>query len=316
MIRATPGTADDPSDRAALTDQTEREFRVLVHFGKEPGSFAPESIDLSAEPSETNGGSLIVTPPGASLHIDGPFGRVDTVINGRNEVAAFQFRCRAKNRGEVLLKYSNEVAPLIDHMAFRLDVPIFVRAIAWFDEKNQVTGASYVAPYRAVGPQDEGLFDLELRPFYALYREAMTSGSVFYQFLCYSKILEGIFRWLFPKLRELSRTRGVEFPKLDVRVAALEGITGEGAKWVGKSIEQTFNDYLQKEFRDAIAHFSLDDEEPWIMSSYVASGAVANNLVLARHSARRMIEAAAQLIRGLKTALRETSLQVIDRLPP
>jgi hypothetical protein len=240
---------------------------------------------------------------------------VNAVINRRNEVAAFEFRCRAKHRGEVFLKYSHEVAPLIDHMAFTLDVPIFVRAISWVDERNQVTGASYVAPYRAVGPQDAGSFDLELRPFYALYREAMTSGSVFYQFLCYAKILEGMFRWLFPKLRELSKTGGVDFPRLDVRVSALEGIAGEGEKWVGKAVEQTFNDYLQKEFRDAIAHFSLDDEEPWVTSSYVASGTVANNLVLARHCARRMIEAAAGITHGLKTALGRSTLQLGADLP-
>ncbi len=297
-----PGVPATPEqDRAALSDSSERDFTVVVHLGKEPGSFSSTSLDVSLDPA--HGASLIAAPPGIELGFETTtVGKIETVANAKGEVAALKYRCRASSRKMVLTIYSDEVAPLLDHIAFSLDVPLFVRSITWFDEKNSVLSASFVPPFKTVAPHGEGFFDLELRPLYSLYREAITSGSVFYQFLCYAKILEGVFRWYLPKLREDAKQRGMPSPYLRTRVEPHEELGAENQKWVGCGVEKVFNDYLQGQFRDAIAHFALESGEPLVTSSYLASGAVANNLLLARNCARMATTELGLLVRNMKTA--------------
>ncbi|WP_257460867.1 methylamine utilization protein MauJ [Archangium lipolyticum] len=295
-----PGIVGDHAySMAAMNDTSERDFRIVAHLAKEPGSF---SGDLSISVDPTHGASLIEAPPGFNFAVlQTTFGEVQMALNSTNEVAGLEFRCRARSSREVLNKYSDVLASLIDHMSFNHDIPIFVRYVALWDEKNRILTASYVAPYRKVTPSGNWtVFDLELRPFYALYREALTNPSVYYQFLCYAKVLEGAFRWLFPRLRREAASRAVEFPKLDIRIEDHPELEGEARKWVGRSVQQAFNDYLQGEFRDAIAHFAKTDEEPIVTSNYISSATVANNLLLARICARSVILAAEQVVRFLK----------------
>lgn len=296
-------------NRRLIHDATEREFRVLVHLAKEPGSFSPDALNLASPASD--GASLVkAAAKGEALRFQTSFGTVDAVMNRRQEIAALEFVCRASGWRDMLRKYSELVAPLIDHISFTSDVPVFVRLISWEDIKNKVAGASYVPPYAAVGPAAGGHeFDLQLRALYALYREGLSSGSVFYQFLCFSKILEGVFKWLMPKLRQEAKTRDLPPPKVAPRVQDNEHLEGAAREWIGKSIEQTFNDYIQDKFRNAIAHFAADDQDPIVTSDYFASGVIAENLFLARHCAHRAVEAAA-------TALREMKVAVHGEAPP
>jgi|CXWL01.1.fsa_nt_gi hypothetical protein len=294
-----PGVRGDVEhDEARLVDSSERPFEVFVQFGKEPGSFSPDNLSLDPK----SGASLVRAAAGiSSVQLQTHLGRMSVILNERNEYAAIKFTCRATSKREVFRVYSETVAPLIDYLSFRHDVPIFVRSLVCKDQKNGVVSGSYVAPFAAVTPADDDWsFELELRHFHALYREGLTSGSVFYQFLCYTKILEGIFRWLLPQLRAKAKALGKEFPRIGIRVDDSPSLEGASRSWIGKGVEQTFNDYLQVEFRNAIAHFAASGAEPLVISSYLTSAAVGNNLFLARHCARKMIVATADAIRAEK----------------
>ena len=76
---AAPGVQATPEqDKAALSDSSERDFTVVVHLGKEPGSFSSTSLDVSLEPA--HGASLIVAPPGIELGFDTTVGKIETVV--------------------------------------------------------------------------------------------------------------------------------------------------------------------------------------------------------------------------------------------
>jgi hypothetical protein len=140
--------------------------------------------------------------------------------------------------------------------------------------------------------QLSGKYVDELRAFYGLYREALENPSVFYQFLCYCKVLEGAFRWMVPPLRIKARERGIQLKAATPKVPPLDQVntTGKVSRYVGKSIEIAFTEFLEDEFRNAIAHFKAEDEDPIEVTSYVAAGRIGNVLELARVCARLAIE--------------------------
>ncbi|SEN36735.1 hypothetical protein SAMN05444354_1444 [Stigmatella aurantiaca] len=298
-----PGrTIGHEQTNAALKDSEERNFQIIVHLGKEPGSFSGD-LDITMDPSK--GGSLIYKHPDADFTIiEATFGRVAVHLNARGEFSALELQCLAKNVRDVFSRYSDALATLVDHVAFHHNVPLFVRYVALWDAKNNILTASYTVPYRSTVLSEDWLtYDLALRPYYALYREALTNPSVFYQFLCYVKILEGVIRKAYPAIIREAKSAGTTAPRLDVRVEEDPEIRGLARNWIGKSIQQTFNDYLQPEFRNAIAHFSNEDEEPLVVSNYIAGATISNNILLARQCARGAITAIEQILHKLKSTL-------------
>jgi hypothetical protein len=242
------------------------------------------------------------------MTIQTPFAEVKTHFNAVRELSALEFTCRARTIKEAHAKYSAVVPPLLDHLSFREDVPVFVRAIRIRDEKNGVMSTTYISPFPQVILAEGGSFDMELRPFYALYREALASGSIYYQFLCYAKILEGMFRWLLSRLRNKATENALERPIVAAFVNDDPNLEGESRNWIGKNVDRVFTDHLEPKFRDAIAHFTLEGEDPLIVSDYTAGGDFAANLYLARTCARSILKAVEVKIREMKKTLRVSGL--------
>jgi len=284
-----------------MEDSEERDFTIIAHLAKEPGKF---SQDLKISATTFDGASLIQAPPDAHLiAIETTFGRIKVHSNPQRELSALQINGKTKNGREAFALYSNALAPLVDHISFHHNVPIFVSHVVLWDQKHETITASYTAPHPHVGLSGSTTtFDLKLTPHYALYREALTNPSVFYQFLCYSKILEGIFKYTYPALVNEARSRNSAIPRLDARVEDHPEITGPVRRWVGKGIQQTFTEYLQPEFRNAIAHFTDDHESPLVVSNYITGASVANNLLLARMCARGAIHAIERILTELQSA--------------
>src|SRR5262245_33301351 len=171
------------------------------------------------------------------------------------------------------------------------DMPLFVQSTAWVDELNNTWGARCIMPYSEVNAgQLAGAFPIDLRTFYGLYREALGNRSVFYQFLCFCKILEGAFRWKVGKLFEEAKDRGIELKRSTPAVPTLDTLTPPEVKaYQGKSIADAFTTFLEPQFRHAIAHFKEDNTDPLHVSHSVARARIASALELARVFARAAI---------------------------
>lgn len=291
--QSTPG-----EDRVRLNDDREREFRVVVHLRTSIPLSGAEDVSITFDPRA--GSSLLKVPQydvpkGGSViaALQTPVGNVRLHVNSRNEVSGAEFACRVRSRADALAVYDRHVAPVFDHIAYKYDVPVHVSSIAWFDVLNKVQGAQFVPAYPEVDvSQLSGRYEAELRAFFGLYREALENPSVFYQFLCYCKILEGAFRWMVPRLRKQARERGIQLKAATPKVPPLDktNTTTTVHAYLGKSIENAFTEFLEDEYRHAIAHFKAEDEDPIEVTSYRAAGRIGRVLELARVCARRAIE--------------------------
>jgi hypothetical protein len=122
-----------------------------------------------------------------------------------------------------------------------------------------------------------GTMSKEFRSLAALYREALSSNTPPFQFLCYFKILEGIRKRRRQLIAE-AKAAGTEIPKSPVQIVPadepqfipwLNAVYGVGRPWDfimlesifvkearGKKVNQVIDDYLRP-VRDRIAHAVL-----------------------------------------------------------
>lgn len=99
----------------------------------------------------------------------------------------------------------------------------------------------------------------ELVPVYALYREAKNSVSKLYRFLCYFKILEGIYSHLRPELFRRAQQDGKSITTRKERIPDHPELVRFQSEYVGQPIKEFLDNELRKTFRDRVAHYFLDD---------------------------------------------------------
>ena len=124
---------------------------------------------------------------------------------------------------------------------------------------------------------------MEMRSIFSLFREAKNSGSNYYKFLCYYKILEGIYKSVRPTIFKMARDRGITIKRINEVVPDHPGISVSHKDFIGQPIGNLFDNYFRQEHRHAIAHFETRDDPPAILSTY--------DLMLKIASATLLIEA-------------------------
>lgn len=231
-----------------------------------------------------------------------PHGNVTLHRNASAEISGITYKCAAKSKDDALRQLSTLVLPLLDYTSFLRDVPLFVQAIAWKDQRNEVTGSTYISPFIPTELAPDGQLSKILHPAYALYREALGSTSPFYAYLCLVKILEGIFGRLRHRLYKAAGQACIQITQTDETVPPHEKLGPASAVFVGKSIQHVYESVLKPAFRVAIAHFAEDDKDPIVVSDYLQSGAVTRHLFLLRLCCRRMIDAYEGYFRQLAAA--------------
>jgi hypothetical protein len=151
------------------------------------------------------------------------------------------------------------MAPVMDHLSYLADAPLIVGTVLCIDIKNSITSVGYTAPYRAVTVGAGVMsFPVELIPVYALYREAKNATSNFYRLLCYYKILEGIYNTLRPQVFAAARDRSVQLTREKEVVPEHSELRKFQPELIGRAIKDYFDNTLQKEFRDLVAHYILN----------------------------------------------------------
>jgi len=130
----------------------------------------------------------------------------------------------------------------------------------------------------------------ELAPVYGLYREAKNASSPFYRFLCYFKILEGVFGLLRRDLFGRARKRGVSLTKQKEVIPDHSELQTLAPELIGCSIKDYFDNTLRKQFRDAVAHYILDSGRIITPSDPQAVAAFVNVILPAELCCRVVIE--------------------------
>jgi hypothetical protein len=201
---------DPPSsqtDDERLGDPEERDFDVHAVLMRDSGF----ERDIKTDLGPADGTSFFQVPAGVDrLFIENSSGKFAFVLNEKREYSGIQARCRARSAAEARAIVLRAVSPVIDHLAYFANAPLIVGNILCVDRKNNVSIVGYTSPYRTlvVSPGHMS-FPFDLLPIYALYREAKNATSHFYRFLCYYKILEGIYSTLRKQLFESARKLGI-----------------------------------------------------------------------------------------------------------
>lgn len=285
-------------DEIRLHDATARPFKVFAKLGKT--ALLAENIkgDFGAEDGE----SYVVLPP------DAVAGRVrwggymmELKKNSRGEKSLIEFECTAGSLREAKAAFLNFSLPFLDHLAYTMNCPIFVQTIRIEDVNNQVQSIDYVSPYRkAAVTQPVAEIPADLRPVFAMYREAKNSHSDFYKFLCYHKILDGLLGTLRTSVNARARKQDVELVKRRELVPDDPEIAPAYRKHSGTPIKSFYDNILTPQFRNAIAHFITKDGAILNLSEPLTMARHSEVMYVAELCARVMIKSHLELLQQLE----------------
>lgn len=245
------------SDDQVLQDTSFRPFVVSARLSKAPLTGG----DIKSGFSSADGdGYLIIPPSVAKLRIDVPGASFHIEKNGIGEISFVEFKCAASNPVDARVKFIDTVYPALDHLAYIHNVAIFVAMISVFDVTHQSRHIELIAPFRAQALSNSmSVLQNEMKPIYAMYREAKNANSDFYRFLCCYKIMEGLFGKMRAELFTRAKAVGVELVRHQDIVPDDPNLVPEHKPYAGKSMKDFFDTVLAGKYRNAVAHFKTDD---------------------------------------------------------
>lgn len=197
---------DDPRNAAPLQG-TEGDYKVTFILRRPGFSLHPEN-SYSFATGLRGDSHLAITKPAFT-----PPGNPDAdqiLISGITEDGTFQFTgfpnergflgklesapFRARDRADAEKKAYRALASSLSNWSIHLDIPMEVYQIDTAEMTTGNTQMSLTTPYWeapfSVMPTAE--MKAEFRGYASLYREALSSSSAVYRFLCFYKIVEGI----------------------------------------------------------------------------------------------------------------------------
>jgi len=279
---------DTRSDQERLKDKSARRFIINARLSKSSDPYS--TIDFHVD---RNLGSSFVTIPAdqVKLKIVAAAGSFVIETNSRHELSNVVFECDARSSDEAQSKFMELASPAIDHLAFIGNTPVHIAQIHCLDVNNQTQRLDCLVPHRA-GMLSIGVGNVmnELKPIFALYREAKVANSPFYKFLCLYKILEGVFRHIRPAAYRKARERVITLTSIREVVPDLPQIQETTPELVGRPIQETFDSIFTRDFRNRVAHFLLDDGTILNVSDHETYGQFGRRLALIEACAREVIK--------------------------
>lgn len=271
---------------ASVDDTRERKFKVIAALAK----YAPFPSGISASIEDSEGSSYFVVPQGVTqVNVQGPCGTMQMFTNKAGELARVSQNCVATGWKDALVKFIRSLAPFLDQVSYAADVPVVIEKLYCHDPTNGVHVASFTTPYDPT-PLPAGALVIEpMLPLYALYREAKNSSSSYYKLLCYHKILEGIYRVTRPELRRKAHEQSISVQAEREKVPSHSELKDFEGQPIGRPIRQVYDELLTPRFRDAVAHFSVDNGTILTTSDHESSSRFASFVLLAEICAREVI---------------------------
>lgn len=279
---------DSRTDEERLYDKEERKFEIKAILTKEIKFSGPTDLDID----EAKGTSFFKVPEDAiKIKIFNNYGTYWGTKNKDNEISAFLGDVNSTNWNKAVRLFIEAISPMLDYFSYVANCPILIAKIYCHDTKNNIELFSYTVPYSEVNinPHIDSLPE-ELIPIFALYREAKNNHSPFYRFLCYYKILEGVLKNIRPKLFKKLKNQGIQFNRLEELVPQHTEIEGELLKLIGKNIQNVFEDYFTKKYRNVVAHFIVKDGRILNVSEFQSNTEFNTALLLIELCSRKVIE--------------------------
>jgi len=212
-------------------------------------------------------------------------------INKNNEISKIEYKCKTTSIVKAQNLFFSGITPLLDVISYKAGIPLIISRIICMDIKHAISSIIYESPHKpiAIPPFTETLIG-EMFPIYALYREAKVNTSSYYKFLCFYKILEGIFSKLRPQLMKHAKDLGINLKCKKEVVPNHYLIREYNEDFIGIKIKKLFDDVLTKQFRDAVAHFVLRDGTLLNLTDYNTNRKFSSVLFLTEFCCRIVID--------------------------
>jgi SEC-C motif len=134
--------------------------------------------------------------------------------NAKGFLGKIVTNCQAQNFLDAYRKSYGALAPSLSNWSIHLDVPLSIYQVDIKEVRTGTLRMTFMPPFLetpfAVVPQAQ--MPADFRGYASLYREALSSNSPVYQFLCHFKIIESI-RARRSRLGEEARTSGRLFTR-------------------------------------------------------------------------------------------------------
>lgn len=245
-------------DLGKIDDTSFREFEVVASLSKK----IDFSIAIKGTLDTEDGDSFWLIEKGnLSGKLRSRTGVYNLNANKKNEISTIRFKCKTTSIHKAQTLFFLGINPLLDAMSYSKDIPLIISRVICIDVKYTLTSIIFESPHFAklIPPFNSAIIE-ELFPIYALYREYKTNSSSYYKFLCLYKIMEGIYCKLRPNIMKESRKNKKEIQCKKKEIVPDHYLIKEyDSNFVGMKIRDLYDKILTKEFRNAVAHFSLND---------------------------------------------------------
>lgn len=253
---------EDDARRMSLKHS--RTFELRSVLTKEPNGPQANWNDPNS-----GGSHLHTLPKGSNLEFTTPFGKVHFEPNKDGELSLVIGRLQATSIHDAIFQFTRMLGPILDWLSYVKRIPLRAPMIIANDLEAAIMTFGMVSPPKpaTMTPIDFKVH-WELASVYALYREARNSDSPYYRLLCFYKILEGLLTRLRTDLRLRMREANIKVMEPKLLVPFHEDIGNYLRPHCGTPMKQFFDTFLQGEFRNVMAHFSLKGRDPINVSSY------------------------------------------------
>lgn len=259
------------SSQEKFSDREKRKFVVKALLSKNPQS----ETTLNTTLSEENGTSFVKGQNGMSGYtLTTKSGRkIELRQNASNEFSLVHFVCEATSMEEAKRLFSEDAVPFIDFLSFTANCPIYISQHSCCDEKHGVTSIDYVSPHPvSIMQAHQSSLHKEMLPLFALFREAKNSVSNYYKFLCYYKILEGVYHHLRSQIFKEAKEKGITINRKKERLPE----HGELRPSLTNCPIKTFFDGQLTEKRNEVAHFFLESGAILNLSDHISEAGFAD----------------------------------------
>lgn len=121
-------------------------------------------------------------------------------------------RCQAHDFSDAHRKAFRAIAPMLSNWSLQLDTPLFIYQVDLTELASGARRMTFNPPFQTspLMLRPDAVLGPEFRGYASLYREALSSNSPIYQYLCYFKIIESV-RKRRERLGGEARARGETF---------------------------------------------------------------------------------------------------------
>jgi len=245
----------DNDNPIRMNDTRTRRFELKAKLSRNP----PDSYDMNGAFDSSHGDSFFIAPDEVSyfeVEIGGVALRLD--FNADRQVSMVSSVMSATTPRAVKNQFLDLLTRYLDRQAYVARVPIYVSMTVVRDIEHEVQYISFRGPPRmtSVSTGGEALAE-EMKPVYALYREAMNSSSPYYRVLCFHKIMEGLLGSMRTSIRKRAKNATIELNEEKERIPDHSDFPAGLRNYVGGPVKQFYDNFLSKNYRDAMAHFTL-----------------------------------------------------------